>query len=85
MSDARTTSAKDRAGADESTRAAGKWLRETGLAELVPNPPTITSNNASSPMLDAAQTGMTGWNAPRATAVSRSSMRVAVSSSSPPR
>lgn len=31
----------DRAGADESTRAAGRWLRETGLAELVPNPPTM--------------------------------------------
>ena len=31
----------DRAGAEESTRAAGKWLRETGLADALPNPPTI--------------------------------------------
>jgi hypothetical protein len=31
----------DRSGAEESTRAAGTWLREAGLAELVPNPPTI--------------------------------------------
>ena len=31
----------DRSGAEESTRAAGKWLRETGLSDAGPNPPTI--------------------------------------------
>ncbi|MDD7942973.1 hypothetical protein PHK61_31675 [Actinomycetospora lutea] len=31
-----------RSGAEESTRSAGRWLHETGLAALVPNPPTIT-------------------------------------------
>jgi hypothetical protein len=31
----------DRVGGEESARAAGKGLREVGLADAVPNPPTI--------------------------------------------
>jgi heme-degrading monooxygenase HmoA len=31
---------RDRAGAEESTRAAGKWVREN-LADWAPNPPTV--------------------------------------------
>ena len=31
---------EDRAGAEESTRAAGKWIREN-IADWVPNPPTV--------------------------------------------
>ena len=31
---------EDRAGAEESTRAAGKWIREH-IADWVPNPPTV--------------------------------------------
>jgi hypothetical protein len=31
---------EDRAGAEESTRAAGKWVREN-IADWVPNPPTV--------------------------------------------
>ncbi len=41
------------------------------------NPPASTSSSASSPVPLLAQTGMTGWNPPRATAVSRSSTSVA--------
>ena len=42
----------DRAGAEESTRAAGKWLRETGLADAVPNPPTVLQGEVA---IDAAR------------------------------
>jgi hypothetical protein len=31
---------QDREGAEESTRAAGNWIREN-MAEWVPNPPTV--------------------------------------------
>jgi hypothetical protein len=31
---------EDRAGAEESTRAAGKWVREN-IADWAPNPPTV--------------------------------------------
>ena len=31
---------EDRSGAEESTRAAGKWVREN-ISDWVPNPPTI--------------------------------------------
>ena len=40
------------------------------------NPPISTSSSASSPIPLEAQTGITGWNVPRATAVSRSSISV---------
>ena len=49
------------------------------------NPPISTSSSASRPIPLDAQTGITGWNVPRATAVSRSSMRVVTSMSSPSR
>ena len=31
----------DRAGAEESTRVAAEWVREAGLVDAVPHPPTI--------------------------------------------
>jgi len=37
----------ERAGAEESTRAAGKWLRETGLADALPNPPAIVQGEVT--------------------------------------
>lgn len=37
----------ERAGAEESTRAAGKWLRETGLIDALPNPPTILQGDVA--------------------------------------
>ncbi len=49
------------------------------------NPPTSTSSRASSPIPLLAHTGITGWNVPRATAVSRSSISVVSSMSSPER
>ena len=37
---------EDRAGAEESTRTAGKWLQDNDLAALVPNPPTVVQGEA---------------------------------------
>ncbi len=53
--------------------------RSTGAGTALARP----SNSSARPRPVAAQTGMTGWNEPRATAVSRSAMSVAWSMSSP--
>lgn len=37
---------EDRAGAEESTRAAGKWIREN-IADWVPNPPTVIQGDVA--------------------------------------
>lgn len=42
---------KDRAGAEESTRAAGKWIREN-IADWIPNPPTVIQGEI---VIDAAR------------------------------
>lgn len=36
----------DRAGADESTRVAGMWVKEN-IPEWVPNPPTVTQGTVA--------------------------------------
>ncbi len=42
----------DRAGAEESTRAAGKFIQDAGLADSAPNPPTVTQGEV---VIDAAR------------------------------